>query len=233
LDRAVKKTGVGRTAILALGLGLVAGALAASHPEPGFSRSLTPGAVAHYRAKFGASVDGRLEGWKGFVGKTGQRLPASPTRDAQALKSVNDFLNDLPYGTDARIWGAADYWATPAEALSVNIADCEDYAIAKYFTLKELGVPVSSLRLVYAWTRLSREAHMVLAYYPSPGSEPMIMDNLRDRIEKASDRPDLTPVFTFNEEDLMQVNLPGVRTSPLSHRRWAELLQKLRQELRY
>lgn len=214
----------GERVAVAAGLCLVLGAcaFATAHPEPGFSRSLTPGAIAHYRAGFGPAAEARLEGWKRFVRETDRRL-----------QSTNEFFNRVPDGIDARVWGVADYWATPAETLSVNAADCEDYAIAKYFTLKELGVPVSSLRLVYAWTRLSREAHLVLAYYPSPGAEPLIMDNLRPGMEKASDRPDLTPVFTFNEDDLMQVSLPGVRTSPLSHRRWAELLQKLQRELQY
>ncbi len=156
--------------------------------------------------------------------------------EAWLLDPVNEFFNRVPDGEDRVLWGVEDYWATPAETLSINAADCEDYAIAKYFTLKELGIPLSRLRLVYAKTWWSRSAHLVLAYYPAPGAEPLILDNLQGRIESASSRPDLIPVFTFNDEDLMMTAQKGAaaaRYSPLSNRRWKEVIEKLEQELKY
>jgi hypothetical protein len=43
---------------------------------------------------------------------------------------------------------------------------------------------------------------MVLAYYSTPGAEPLILDNLIDGIAPASKRPDLLPVFGFNGSGL-------------------------------
>jgi len=43
---------------------------------------------------------------------------------------------------------------------------------------------------------------MVLAYYPTPGSDPLILDNLIKKIRPASTRHDLLPVYSFNGENL-------------------------------
>jgi predicted transglutaminase-like cysteine proteinase len=137
--------------------------------------------------------------------------------------------------TDLAHWGVEDYWATPSESLGSNGADCEDYAIAKYFTLKELGVPISRLRLVYAKTWKTQEAHLVLAYYPGADVDPLILDNLEGSIRPAADRPDLIPVYTFNDEDLLwpQAGAPTLRLSATSSRKWKDVLEKLQLELTY
>ena len=189
-----------------------------------------------YERQFGAGVRDRLEGWKTFIGSVSKAGP-DRTSDGQpeALRPVNGFFNRLPSTTDAALWGAEEYWATPAEALSINGADCEDYAIAKYFALKELGVPVTRLRMVYARQAQSPEAHMVLAYYPEPRADPLILDILDGTITPASRRPDLTPVYSFNDDDLLLVRPGGtdVRVDTFSHRKWKELLEKLNRELTY
>lgn len=212
----------------------LAAAIAAA-AEPGFSRSISPGLIAHYERLFGRGVSGRLQGWQEFVRRS-DGLPAGDAQgqqEAQLLAPVNRFFNRVRSTTDQELWGADDYWATPAEMLSINGADCEDYAIAKYFTLKELGVPVARLRLVYATTRLSKNAHMVLAYYPAGGADPLILDNFEERIKPARDRPDLTPVFTFNDDDvqLAQKNAPAAVFGVGSNRKWASVLAKLQREL--
>jgi predicted transglutaminase-like cysteine proteinase len=151
------------------------------------------------------------------------------------LRPVNRFFNRVPSMTDLAHWGVEDYWATPSETLASDGADCEDYAIAKYFTLKELGVPISRLRLVYAKTWRSREAHLVLAYYPDLRADPLILDNLEGNIRPASDRPDLIPVYTFNDEDLLWSQEGGttLRLSATSSRKWKDVLEKLASELTY
>ena len=212
----------------------ISSAVAASG-ELGFSRSVSPRLIAHYERLFGTGVRGRLQGWKEFVRATAGRYATENKGpgDAGLLRPVNGYFNRVPGVTDQAHWGVEDYWATPSEALSSNGADCEDYAIAKYFTLKELGVPIARLRLVYARTSHSRVAHMVLAYYPEPQSDPLILDNLQGSIEPASDRPDLIPVYSFNDEDLLypQPGAPAVRLSATSNRKWSDLIQKLEREL--
>jgi len=157
----------------------------------------------------------------------------APAGRRNLLPPVNRFFNRIPSETDLAHWGVEDYWATPSETLASNGADCEDYAIAKYFTLKELGVPVSRLRLVYARTWRSRTAHLVLAYYPDARADPLILDNLEGNIQPASDRPDLIPVYTFNDEDLLWKQDGGttVRLSATSNRKWKDVLDKLEREL--
>ena len=210
---------------------LVAAAAAA---ELGFSRSMTPGLIAHREKQFGAGARARLEGWKSFVGQaTASETGARPAAEARLLRAVNGFFNRVPSMTDLAHWGVEDYWATPSESLASNGADCEDYAIAKYFTLKELGVPIARLRLVYAKSTRSREAHMVLAYYPDPRADPLILDNLQGSIESASERSDLIPVYTFNDEELLWPQAGGstVRLSAASNRKWKDVLDKLEREL--
>lgn len=204
--------------------------------EEGFSRSVTPGLLDQYARQFGAGARGRLEAWRQFVqANASKRLPAGLSDVAEPLRLVNGYFNALPYVEDGLQWNAEDYWATPAEFLSVRAGDCEDYAIAKYFQLKELGIPLARLRLVYARALRSGVAHMVLAYYSTPAAEPLILDNLDSSIRPASDRPDLIPVYMFNDDDLqvLQEGVPGARRDALSIRKWRELLEKLAREMTY
>lgn len=225
----------GSRAVAAAGLVLLfvlGWALAA---DLGFSRSVTPGLVAKLAQRFGPAARGRVEGWAVFVRETEGRARARAGADeTELLRPVNGFFNRIPAIEDKDHWGVEDYWATPAEALASDGADCEDYAIAKYFTLKELGVPVGRLRIVYARAWQSRTAHMVLAYYRTPQSDPLILDNVDGTIRPAADRPDLIPVYTFNDEDLLMTRQgqPALRVSATSNRKWKDLLARLEQELR-
>jgi predicted transglutaminase-like cysteine proteinase len=121
------------------------------------------------------------------------------------LKRVNDFFNKrIRYAEDQVVWGQADYWATPLETIGKGQGDCEDFAFAKYFTLRELGVSGQRLRLLYVKLSIGSQsqAHMVLGYYPQPEAEPLILDNVIYEIRPAHRRPDLTPVFGFNAEGM-------------------------------
>ena len=115
--------------------------------------------------------------------------------------------------------------------MASNGGDCEDYSIAKYFLLKEFGVPVERLRITYVKAVKLNQAHMVLAYYAAPGSEPLILDNLEDRVRPASDRSDLVPVYSFNDDDVVLVR-DSRKSNPLQIRAWRDLLQKLEAEAR-
>ena len=74
---------------------------------------------------------------------------------------------------------------------------------------------------------------MVLAYYPTPSAEPLLLDNLIPEIRSASQRRDLQPIFSFNSEAIwsgVAANAPrGTRgTSQLS--RWQDVLNRTRNE---
>ena len=150
------------------------------------------------------------------------------------LKDINDFFNRrIAFKDDAVVWGVPDYWASPLESLDKRAGDCEDYAIAKYFGLAASGVPTAKLRMVYVRARLGGQslAHMVLAYYAQPGAEPLILDNLRPEVLPASQRSDLTPVFSFNTEGLWQGVGQVTAGDPLARLSlWRELVAKVRAE---
>ncbi|MGF1910099.1 transglutaminase-like cysteine peptidase [Vibrio kasasachensis] len=118
------------------------------------------------------------------------------------LTRVNQFFNQLNFVNDDRLWGKNDYWATPLEFLGSNAGDCEDFTIAKYFSLLELGVSDKKLRLVYVKALSLNQFHMVLAYYSSPSAEPLILDNINPEITTASKRRDLLPIYSFNGSNL-------------------------------
>ncbi len=164
-----------------------------------------------------------------------QQIQRSGTEAELArLQEINDFFNRrLDFRDDAVTWGVPDYWATPLESLDKRAGDCEDYAIAKYFSLAATGVPTAKLRMVYVRARLGGQslAHMVLAYYAQPTAEPLILDNLRPEVMPASLRPDLTPVFSFNTEGLWQGVGAVTAGDPLARLSlWRELVAKVRAE---
>jgi predicted transglutaminase-like cysteine proteinase len=154
--------------------------------------------------------------------------------DETRLQAVNQFFNrHVLFRTDVEIYGVADHWASPLETLGLGQGDCEDYAIAKYFSLVAMGIPVAKLRLVYVRAQIgsSTQAHMVLAYYAEPLAEPLILDNLIGELRPASRRPDLQPVFSFNSEGLWQGTGDAPAGDPVQRlSRWREVLAKVRGE---
>lgn len=122
--------------------------------------------------------------------------------ELQKLKEVNDFFNLVPYYSDIVHWKVEDYWAMPFEKLTTFGGDCEDYAIAKYFTLRELGIADEKLRITYVKAVNWGQAHMVLTYYPHPNDIPLVLDNLKGEILPATQRKDLVPVYSFNGDGL-------------------------------
>ena len=161
-------------------------------------------------------------------------------RAQDKLGRINQFFNrKIQFTDDLQAWGQTDYWATPIETLAKAKGDCEDFTIAKYFTLLEAGLPNEQLRLIYVKARIGgpastvTQAHMVLAYYPAPDEEPLILDNLITEIRPASRRPDLLPVFSFNSQGIWaSSNASGMPSDSGVGRltRWQELLKRVRAE---
>lgn len=155
--------------------------------------------LAFVEKKYGAAALKRVTEWKSMM-ETSRNKP-----DLDKLELVNQFFNQVRFVSDSDHWGKEDYWATPIEMLASDGGDCEDFAIGKYFTLVQLGIPIKKLQITYVkalnWNPVS-QAHMVLAYYPVPEAVPVILDNLIPEIKPASSRTDLTPVYSFNGEGL-------------------------------
>lgn len=169
----------------------------------------------------------RLRDW-------GELLQRSKDLDERSkLKVANDFFNaSLLFQDDLSVWQQVDYWATPVESLYKGAGDCEDYAIGKYVTLRQLGVPSEKLRITYVKALRLNQAHMVLTYYATPGAEPLVLDNLIPQIRPASQRSDLLPVYAFNAEGLWLPGPGGGKRTGSSKQlsRWQDLLTKMRAE---
>jgi predicted transglutaminase-like cysteine proteinase len=145
------------------------------------------------------------------------------------LTAVNNWFNLFAYVSDMEFEGVEDYWKSPDEFVNDGAGDCEDYAIAKYFTLLALGIPEEALKITYVKALKYNTAHMVLAYYPTPSAEPLILDNLEPSILPASSRQDLIPIYSFNAKGLWLAkqsnrDQPITGTSTLSQ--WQQMLSR-------
>ncbi len=152
------------------------------------------------------------------------------------LLGVNAFFAEhIQYATDDVVFKQKDYWATPSELIGNSRGDCEDYAIAKYVSLLHLGIDSAKLRLIYVKAKIGRsrvtQAHMVLGYYDSPSSDPLVLDSLVSNVLPGSQRTDLIPVFSFNDSGIWQPGKTAQVSSSTSRlSRWRDVIERMKQE---
>ena len=175
--------------------------------------------------KFGKEAYNRLTAWEDLIRQDKSRT------DREKLEKVNHFFNSkVRFSSDLDVWGSEDYWATPIEFLCKGAGDCEDFAIAKYFSLIAMGVLEEKLKITYCKALQYNIHHMVLTYYSDPEAEPLVLDNLVDSISFSSKRTDLMPIFGFNGSGLWMAKQRGQGKMAGSSSRiklWQELLQKM------
>lgn len=90
----------------------------------------------------------------------------------EKIELVNFYINRTRYDRDHpqrlydehgnRTGVQKNHWATLYEFLTER-GDCEDYASAKYFMLRELGIEAADMRIVVAYEQRPRGYHAVLA----------------------------------------------------------------------
>lgn len=175
----------------------------------------------------------RLERWAELVALGRAVDLGDPVHVSMLAESVNVFFNGARYESDGLGCDEVDRWATPLEFITRDAGDCEDFAIAKYFTLRAAGIDMGRLRLLYAKVLPGRMPHMVLAYHPTPDAEPQILDNLTSQINPLSECGYLVPVYAFNEarvwlfrDDGTPVDVCAAGTLVL----WRTLLERVAQE---
>jgi len=179
--------------------------------------------------RYGAQSSKKIQAWLDMLARSRN------LNEAAQIKAVNDFWNQAVYGAeDIDVWNQTDYWATPLESLGRGRGDCEDYVIGKYFSLVALGVPAGKLRFIYVKASMGgpgsgiQVAHMVLGYYATPNAVPLVLDNLYTGIESATNRRDLSPVFSFNASG---VYVEGKQSTPVERiGRWNDLLLRMKRE---
>lgn len=208
--------------VAALGAWALRGAVALDFDATQLQKSM--------QSRYGTAGVQRLQAWLAMLQAQAGRPPA------QQLVAVNDFWNrTVMAGEDSFVWSQTDYWATPLESLGRQAGDCEDYVIGKYFSLTRLGILAQQLRFIYVRARIGgigstqSIAHMVLGYYETPASDPLVLDNLVGSLYPASQRSDLTPVFSFNAQGIYVAG--GARPAPVDRiSRWQDLMARMRQE---
>lgn len=181
-------------------------------------------ALQQIEGQYGPQARQRVQDWRYLIER--EQASSEPVK----LASVNDFINRLVFEDDDVHWHQADYWATPIETLATNGGDCEDFTIAKYFTLSELGVADQCMRLTYVKALSQNKAHMVLTYQCTQEDQPLVLDNLNRQILPAEQREDLLPVYSFNAKGMwiakqrgMGQQVGGIEKLGL----WTQLLQKM------
>ncbi len=128
--------------------------------------------------------------------------------DTKKLNRVNTWINYIRYKSDKKVYGVSDYWATMYEFIGKGMGDCEDYTIAKYYILKELGISPKRLKftyVIYKNRRGKKISHMVLSYLkvpkPKKKSDILILDNNNRLILPASKRKDIVKVIKMINGD--------------------------------
>jgi predicted transglutaminase-like cysteine proteinase len=188
---------------------------------------LNPEILNKAELKYGKDARSLLVAWEEII------IQDTSQTDLEKLERVNDFFNQMEFVDDTIHWGKKDYWATPIEFLGTQGGDCEDFSIAKYFTLKAMGIEEENLNLTYVKALNYNVHHMVLTYYSAPGAEPLVLDNLVGEIKPASQRTDLIPIYSFNGTGLWLAKQRGrgkLAGSSSRLQRWQDLIQRMSED---
>jgi predicted transglutaminase-like cysteine proteinase len=181
------------------------------------NRSFTP--VNYYPPIFGSKENanndvGAFTKWTGVFERMGASINSSNSTSVveewkenlskykglgllDMVREVNDYINQHEYVLDSELFGMNDYWATPIEFFTRG-GDCEDFAIAKYASLRALGVPNDRIRILVLKDTSKNEHHVVLVVYTDQG--PMMLDNQIKDVRPADNITHYVPVFSLNSD---------------------------------
>lgn len=146
--------------------------------------------MARFEQQMGAQANSpRVQSWKASI----KRLQGMS--DADKVAGVNDYINKTTYVEDNRNYGKSDYWATPIEFFARG-GDCEDFAIAKYASLRALGFRAEQMRIAIVQDKIKNIPHAILIVYTDEGT--FVLDNQDKRTRVASDVNRYKPIFSIN-----------------------------------
>lgn len=117
-------------------------------------------------------------------------------KSAEQMEAINRHMNHAPYITDIVNWGVQDYWATLRQFFQKD-GDCEDYAIAKYFSLKNLGFDPNDMRIAVVQDTNLDVAHAVLVVYVD--NKTWILDNQIPQVVGEKTILHYKPLYSINE----------------------------------
>lgn len=146
--------------------------------------------------KFGPDAANRVIAWSNLVVENKDKPVA------EKLVLANDFFNRIPIKSEKDLWGH-EHWSTPYEMLTRNGGSHADHAIAKYVTLEAMGVSIDHLHVTHVHSLSAPgQSYMVLTYHSAPGAMPLVLDTMGGQIKPASERKDLVPENSLNDNGL-------------------------------
>lgn len=132
----------------------------------------------------------KLQQWAGFI----QSLRG---HDAWTqITEVHHRMNSARYIEDSDNYGSSDYWATPGQFFDRS-GDCEDYAIAKFMTLRELGFSNEQMRIAVVHDTNLDLVHAVLVVYHNDVA--YLLDNQIDQVVRVDSVRHYRPYYSLNE----------------------------------
>lgn len=131
------------------------------------------------------------------------------------VELINDYINSMMPHYDDFYNTNVDIWSTRAEFLRRGGGDCEEYAITKKESLKDLGIANQHCLLVVK-EKASGGYHMVLALWENLKKEPLLLDNLSFRVLPLSKRYDLEPMYCLMDGRYYKIQKDGVTLQPLN-----------------
>ena len=168
-----------------------------------------------------SGVLAKMKAWKGYFQSPDMaKLPSKGAwlklkkelegkSDMDKLKGVNRFFNQWPYRLDQANYGVSDYWASPQEFVKKS-GDCEDYAIAKFYALQELGFSGDAMRIVAVKDRIRNIGHAVLAVYLP--EETYVLDNQTVMVLPHGKYKHYLPQYSVNE-NFRWMHVPATKNS--------------------
>ncbi len=112
------------------------------------------------------------------------------------IEAVNTYMNKVPFIEDKDNYNVSDYWATPMQFLRRG-GDCEDYAIAKYVSLRALGFKEEQLRIAIVYDTVLRMPHAVLIAYED--DKGLVLDNQSKEVKSADNVKQYAPIYSINQ----------------------------------
>lgn len=133
-----------------------------------------------------------LKQWQIFL-KQVRSLP-----EMEKIRRVNEYANQKQYVLDIENYGIEDYWATPKEFLHQS-GDCEDYAIIKMLSLKQLGFDINKIRVVVVQDTNLRIPHAVMSI--DRGEDVLILDNQIKQVISHKNIYHYVPIYAVSEKE--------------------------------
>jgi predicted transglutaminase-like cysteine proteinase len=150
------------------------------------------GVIKRFKKEFAGSLRKKeVQDWMEFLGTL---KDASPKEKVEA---VNQYMNAVTFSADTKTYGQRDYWATPMEFLARGKGDCEDYAVAKYISLRSVGFSQDQMRMVIVFDHVMNMPHALLVVENE--GETLVLDNQNPDVLQASDVNRYKPIYSISQ----------------------------------